>query len=426
MSAEPSTPGRDDAFAAMLADRAIYPVFQPVVSLDDGRPVGYEALARGPSGSPFETAEELLREAARRGQGAELDWISATAACAALLAHDNLDLPLFINVEPDTFGTPCPADLLSTLEAAVSDLDLVIEITERVIHRPADLLRALVGARRGKVRIALDDVGFDPSSLNMLSLLRPDVIKLDRSIVQGNLSSWPIALVLNAVLAEADRAGSVVLAEGIESPEHLEAARTIGATLGQGWHFGEPGPLPLHVEPSQMTLPRVTPRAATAGTPFGVAHDRARIIEVTRRMLDPMGRLLEDKALHTHEATMLFATFPDAGHLDDDTRLRYSHMARTGVNVTAYAGSMPRFPGAGIRGVALDRGDPLLDEKIVMVIGTHFAAGLIARQRPGLRSGDDSRYDAILTYDRNLVIEAVQTLIEKIPPLTDGLDQPWS
>lgn len=426
MTAEPPTPSRDDAFGTMLADRAIYPVFQPVVSLDDGRPVGYEALARGPSRSPFEAPDRLLREASRRGLVAELDWICATAACATVLAQDTFDLPLFINVEPDTFGTPCPADLLSTLVAAVSDLDLVIEITERVIHRPADLLRALVGARRGHVRIALDDVGADPTSLNLLSLLRPDVIKLDRSIVQGNLSSWPIALVLNAVLAEADRAGSAVLAEGIESSEHLVAARSIGATLGQGWHFGQPGPLPTHVEPSRTTLPRVTPRPAIADTPFGTVHHRARSIEATKDMLDPMGRLLEDKALHTHEATMLFATFPDAGHIDDDTRLRYSHMARTGVNVTAYAGSIPRFPGPGIRGVTLSSDDPLLEEKIVIVIGTHFAGGLIAKQRSQQRSGDDSQYDAVLTYDRGLVIEAVQTLIEKIPPLTDGLDQPWS
>ena len=49
---------------------------------------------------------------------------------------------------------------------------------------------------------------------------------------------------LNAVAAEAERSGALLLAEGIETEEHLARARAVGATLGQGWLFGRPGPLP--------------------------------------------------------------------------------------------------------------------------------------------------------------------------------------
>ena len=200
---------------------------------------------------------KLFAEAERRDRVAELDWICVAAACSVALAAEQLALPVFVNVEPDTFATPCPPDLLTIYDAATTGLDLVIEITERMITRPAALLQALNEVRRGRGRIALDDIGSDPSSLNMLSLVRPDVIKLDRSIVQGDTASWPIAYVINAVLREAERTGSAVLAEGIETAEHLQAAISMGATLGQGFYLGRPGPLPAIIEASTQTVPRV-------------------------------------------------------------------------------------------------------------------------------------------------------------------------
>ncbi|WP_344349465.1 EAL domain-containing protein [Catellatospora coxensis] len=148
---------QDDEFSRILADRAVTPVFQPIVSLDDGLTVGFEALIRGPEGSRFSTPDALFAEAERRGAVVELDWICAGAACTAAL-DAGLDVPLFLNVEPDTFGSTPPPELTDGFARAAGRLDLVFEVTERVVRDPATLIRSVVGARRARSRIALDRI----------------------------------------------------------------------------------------------------------------------------------------------------------------------------------------------------------------------------------------------------------------------------
>ncbi len=223
----------EEEFDRLLRTRAVQPLFQPIVSLVDGKPVGFEALARGPRGSRFASPQAMFAEAGRRGVVAELDWVCGTAACTAALDAGMVDVPLFVNVEPQTLTAPCPADLFEAHLQAVARLNLVVEITERVIRDPAALLRSVIAARRAHTRIALDDIGADPAALGMISLLAPDVIKLDRGLVQAPPASWAQAYVVNAVLTEASRTGAAVLAEGIETDQHVQAAVAMGATLGQ-------------------------------------------------------------------------------------------------------------------------------------------------------------------------------------------------
>ena len=236
----------------------------------------------------------------------------------------------------------------------------------------------------------------------------------------GAQKAGAVAQVINAVLTEAARTGAAVLAEGIETPEHLDMARSLGATLGQGWYFGPPGPLPANIKASSTPLPRVSPRAPSADTPFGVVANQAKVIEVSEHKLTPMSRTLEDKALHANDSIMLFATFPRGRDLDDEARLRYSHMASNGVSVTAYGHALPAQPAVGVRGVPLDSDDPLVGEAAVVVLGNHFAGALVAKPRQLDRRDIVVDCDAAITYDRALIIEAVHTLIERIPPLTSG------
>ena len=79
---------------------------------------------------------------------------------------------------------------------------------------------------------------------------------------------------------------------------------------------------------------------------------------------------------------------------------------------------MPPEPAAGVRGTPLNQADPLVHEWIVIVIGTHFAAALVARpsatrSMPSLVVEDEG-YEYAITYDRALVISAAQSVVERI------------
>src|SRR3712207_1593397 len=148
--------------------------------------------------------------------------------------------------------------------SAPGGLRVDIEITERALAtRPAELLRTVERVRSVGWGVAVDDVGAEAMSLAFMPLLRPDGIKLDLRLVQERPGP-AIAEIMNAVNAHAERTGSVVLAEGIEDEAHLATARALGATLGQGWFFGRPGPGPVAgAVPGSLVLPSQRPDTVT-------------------------------------------------------------------------------------------------------------------------------------------------------------------
>jgi EAL domain-containing protein (putative c-di-GMP-specific phosphodiesterase class I) len=409
----------DDDFRAILNARAICPTFQPIVSLADHRVVGFEALARGPVNSRFHSPAELFAEAARRGVTAELSWVCGMKACDAYLDSHLRHVPLFVNVDPEAFGTPCPADLLPTYQRALKELEIVLEITERRRGNPAAILNSVTGFRQQGGRIAIDDVGVHPFSLNMISVLAPDVIKLDRSVTQGTVPSWARTYVIDSVRTEAQAIGAAVLAEGVENAEHLAASRAIGVTLGQGWLFGRPDRLPDTVDLSLEELPRVRPYPKCASTPYAAIRGRARTVPMSAGMLKPLCGFLEEMALHTDGVRLLFTAVPTAAPMDEQAWMTYSHIAKRGVGVAVFGPESPTPLGAGVQVVPLPDTDPLRNEGALIAVGSHLAAAVIARriEPDGSNADPEPLYDAVLTYDRAIVIEALHTLISRLTSL---------
>lgn len=180
--------------AADFDTRAVESVYQPIVDVVTGAPVAFEALARGRSGSPHHAPDAMFAAAAERGVLAELDWTCRAAAYRqALAAGIDRRLPLFVNTEPAALDAPCPADLRGVVAAARNRLRVVSEFTERdLASRPASLLAAAALARKRGWGIALDDVGTEPASLALLPLVHPDVVKLDRRLIQQRRTpTWP-------------------------------------------------------------------------------------------------------------------------------------------------------------------------------------------------------------------------------------------
>ena len=103
------------------------------------------------------------------------------------------------------------------------------------------MLRSADRLRRDGIIIALDDVGADPDSMVVLPLLAPEVIKLDRSLLDDDLPGDKLATLL-AVLAYASRFDVALIAEGIETERQKDKAIAWGAAYGQGFHLGRPAP----------------------------------------------------------------------------------------------------------------------------------------------------------------------------------------
>src|SRR4051795_3175656 len=228
----------------VLSKERVRSVYQPIIDLGTGQVAAYEALARGPEGSPLESPGALFASARMAGRVTELEWACRAAALqGALDANLGAQVSLFINCEPSVVGTHMPTHVNALFRAAERKLRIVLELTERdLTRRPADLLRLVAWARERWWGVALDDVGAEPESLALLPFIEPDVIKLDMRLIQEDLTAAD-EMVVEAVAEHAARTGATVLAEGIENDEHLAVAMSLGATLGQGWHFGRPAPL---------------------------------------------------------------------------------------------------------------------------------------------------------------------------------------
>ena len=412
-----------DALGAALdrvLDGGVHSVFQPIVDLDSDCVVAYEALARGPEG-PLERPDAMFAAARAAGRLAELDEACRAAAFRGAVAH-NLLAPttVFVNVEPDVLDSAPLADLLAIADTAPRELRIVLEVTERALAaRPAELLRTVERVRALGWGIALDDVGADPMSLSFMPLLRPDVVKLDLRLVQG-APGPEVAQVMNAVNAYAESTGALVLAEGIETAEHLATARSLGASLGQGWLFGRPESAPSLDRPStELFLPSPEPAdldEAGNESPFGCLPEGTRLRFSPKSLLVELSKQLEREAVRVGQTCVVAATFQEARNVTPATERRYAELAEATGFVCAVGEGLDAEPLPGIRGADLDPADPVRDEWDVVVLGPHFSAALLARDLGSTGPDMDRQFEYALTYERTTVVQAARALLSRVAP----------
>ena len=351
------------------------------------------------------------------GRAFELDWICRAAAFrAALNAALPPDFTLFVNAEPAALRAECPPDLLETIRTGVSQLNIVVELTERYLaHDPAAVLDAVAAARAEGLGIAIDDIGAEPASLALMPLVHPDVIKLDLSLIQGS-PDIAVARTINGVLAEVERTGAIILAEGVETHEHAEMALAMGATMGQGWRYGRPRPLADHWPRKRSpALPLLPAESTSRATPYEVVTKERPARIATKQLLNrSAGTSSIVRRTHPSLGCWSRASRKRTGSTRL-TRLRYAKVAAAAVMVAVLGRDMPTEPAPRVRGTPLDPDDPLAEEWVVIVVGAHFAAALVARHPPtDAVEPDESAYEFAITYDRDLVIAAAQSLVQRI------------
>lgn len=413
------SPGRSGLLGAMARLRCL---FQPVVELDTGRVVGVESLVRGPAGH-WQSPEVLFAAAAEHRLTTQLDWACRRAAADAARAGGLPGgLELFVNVEPVSLDRPV-TDEIAAQAAVFAGMSVTVELTERdmAAHLPG-MLRTAAWIRAQGWRVAVDDVGADPGSLALLPLVGPEVIKLDLRLVQSGTTAG-VAEVVTATNAEAERTGAAVLAEGIETPEHAELAQMMGATLGQGWLYGRPGPLsatalaghrpaPRRRPPPRGPVPQVgsMPAAGGRGAVFDLVAASPHVRRTGRGLLIAISEQLWGQAWTIGRSAVVVTSF-GGGTTSEEYVRRYTALAQRCTYV-AVLSSRPQ-PGLGreVHTGELREPDPACGERSMVVLGPHFAGALLARQLPG---GEAGCFEYVVTYDRTTVVAAARELLDRL------------
>lgn len=210
-------------------------VLQPIVDIVTGRRVGSEALSRFPQ-EWGKAPDVVFAEAHSVGRGDALE-LQALQRAAGLL--DRVDGYVSMNVSPSTLLRP---DLLEFL-GALPLPRILLELSE---HDPVEdyaaLREALAPLRAQGMRLAIDDVGAGFSSLRHIVVTEPDVIKLDRSIVDGLATDRVLHSLVRSLVSFAAGLGALVVAEGVETAEDALALHDLQVGYGQGWFWGRAVP----------------------------------------------------------------------------------------------------------------------------------------------------------------------------------------
>jgi len=248
-----------------IADEHLEVYYQPIVALQDGAVVGFEALLRWRDASgQLVPLTELIPLAEETGLIIPIAQFVLREACRQAAEWSNAgDAPvrLAVNVSPSQLEH---GSLTRDVRAALrrSGLEpsaLVIEITESaLVDNSLTALRELRQLRKLGVRLALDDFGTGYSSLGRLRHLPFDIVKIDRSFI-SRVDREKEGAVVQSILEMAGTMNLEVVAEGIETQAQLVALRARGCAMGQGFYFSAAIP-PEAVSPilavGRLPLPR--------------------------------------------------------------------------------------------------------------------------------------------------------------------------
>jgi EAL domain-containing protein (putative c-di-GMP-specific phosphodiesterase class I)/putative methionine-R-sulfoxide reductase with GAF domain len=370
---------------------------QPIVGMADGTVLGFELLAR--STIPCSSGpDQWLQHASDLGIRTEFELACLQAACDRGAAPG--DVRLFVNLSPRTVLDPRVDDILDRLPPRV------IEITEHEpIHDYQQLRRRLQGWPVATTMLAIDDVGAGYSSMSHVLQLHPHFIKIDRSLVHRAHRDPHKMAVLRGLVGFARQCGVTSLAEGVETSEELNALRSVGVDLVQGYLLARPGdgwPEPRHWRTTRTSV----------GTTDSSSSTVSSLRERVERMVDP------------HDAA------------DDVTAYLYENFAFLPSVYVERAGVL-RFlsgrgqwqvldgiePGVGLTGAAFEAGERVLVQQVSADPRYREAVpGVVAELAVPLTV--NRRIVGVLNVDAPAFIDAEQ--VEAVQAAADVLEQAFT
>jgi diguanylate cyclase (GGDEF)-like protein/PAS domain S-box-containing protein len=219
--------------------------YQPAVDLESGRVVGVEALLRWDHPAHgLLSPSRFIPLAEQTGLIIPIgEWV-IEEACRQLAAWDAPELTMAVNVSPRQLASThlLPAVSRALDGAGLAPERLCLEITESaVIADPDTALGQLRSLKEIGVRLAVDDFGIGYSSLaNLRELLPVDVLKIDKSFVDGLNSNKDDTVIVESVVGLARSLGLSAVAEGVETSAQAEALAEMDCAQAQGYHYARP------------------------------------------------------------------------------------------------------------------------------------------------------------------------------------------
>lgn len=235
--------------SSILLKGALTTHFQPIIDIEQQSIYGYECLARGVEDDGTLIYPDKLFKWAREGDMLfYLDRACRESSLKTASAR-NIKTKIFINFIPTAIYDPVHC-LASTVKWAkqlnFNPENIIFEVIESDHVVDINHLKIILDFYKSQgFQVALDDVGSGYSSLNLLAKLKPDIIKIDREIIDNIDTNTTHQSIFNAIVSLAKDNGILVLAEGLERAEEVNYAANNGAHLAQGYYFGKPTSEPI-------------------------------------------------------------------------------------------------------------------------------------------------------------------------------------
>ncbi|OKP96780.1 EAL domain-containing protein [Paenibacillus sp. P46E] len=252
--------------------------FQPILQLRSGLTMGHEVLNRPPNSTQFPTTEHFYEFAGRTDQMFRFEHYCRRISLSRYMerlpeGEAKTDTLVFINVHPGVLNDVRhkSGETLSLLqELNLSPERVVFELTERqAVQDYVGFEKVLSHYREQGFRIAVDDAGSGYNSLKTLVYLKPEFIKLDKSLIRGIHGNREQQELLELISEYAYRSATRVIAEGIETEEELLYLQMAGIEFGQGYALGRPGHWPV-----RGAFPADSPQVPVRGGYKHVSSDR--------------------------------------------------------------------------------------------------------------------------------------------------------
>lgn len=238
------------AIRRVLDARDVKVVYQPLVDLKTRKVFAYEALVRSKT-TDFDSPMSLFAAAVQHSCTGELGRMIREMAIEGCPSY-----PLFLNIHP--------AELNEKFVVQPDDPifqhgeDVYLEITEGVPLSHFRLCQSVLREVRGRgVYLVVDDLGAGYSNLRYIADLHPRVVKLDRDLIMGLVKDTRMFKLVSAIVVLCRDLDAMVVAEGIETTEELDAVLAAGAHFAQGYLFAKPAfPPPQATWPHAVTATR--------------------------------------------------------------------------------------------------------------------------------------------------------------------------